>query len=62
MGAGPGILLVNPAEDAPRTAYFVLGMPVIYVWTACWFFVQTTALVIAYTKVWTDDESERTDA
>ena len=43
MGAGPGLLLVNPKPDSPQEAYFFLGMPVLYVWAVFWFFVQAAS-------------------
>ena len=54
MGAGPGLILVNPSEGATREAFFFASMPIIYVWGVFWFAVQFIALLLAYRKVWTD--------
>lgn len=51
MGPGPGILLVNPGPDE-ATARTVLGMPVIYAWTAFWFGVQVVVVLLSYRFLW----------
>lgn len=52
MGAGPGIHLINPSASAAAEEFFIFGMPKIYVWGVFWFAIQSTALIIAYAKVW----------
>ena len=51
MGPGPGILLVNPDPDE-TTARTVLGMPIIYAWTAFWFGVQAVVVLLSYRFLW----------
>ncbi len=52
MGAGPGLLLVNPPPETAGSEAFVRGVPKIYVWAVFWFAVQVFAVTIAYLKVW----------
>ena len=51
MGAGPGLVLISPAKDAPDPAT-ILGIPVIYAWVVFWFAVQAVAIYIASEKLW----------
>ena len=55
MGPGPGIYLVNP-DPYESVARLILGMPVVYVWTAFWFLCQAVVVVLAYRKLWKEDE------
>jgi len=45
MGAGPGVYLVNGRGP-------IIGMPAIYVWVVCWYFVQAAVVVAAFRTVW----------
>ena len=56
MGPGPGIELVNPSADPGERAATFLGAPILYVWAVFWFLVMATAVVVAYCKLWTEDE------
>jgi len=58
MGPGPGMYLVNPdasSEIAPAT---VLGMPILYAWAVFWYFVEAAIVLVAYFKLWSDEEEE----
>lgn len=57
MGPGPGLYLVNPDPSDPDSFTTVLGLPIIYAWGLLWFTVQASVLIVAYLKVWTDEES-----
>lgn len=59
MGAGPGVYLVNPHPGAPRAAYTLCGMPVIYAWAVFWFAVQAATVVAASVLLWNTDEPQR---
>ncbi len=52
MGPGPGIYLINPDPADPDAQRFLFGAPIVYVWAACWFFVQAASVVLAYLFVW----------
>ena len=55
MGPGPGVYLVNPDPTDPNTRLLFFGMPVIYVWAVCWFFVQAAVVLLAYVLLWRGD-------
>ena len=56
MGPGPGIYLINPTGGEGRPVA-VFGMPVIYVWAVGWFIVMALTVVMAYRKLWSEDEA-----
>ncbi len=58
MGPGPGLRLVNPDPADPNAVYTMLGLPVIYVWGLFWYAVQLVAIIIAYRKLWTTENSD----
>ena len=58
MGPGVGLYLVNPDLDDPEPRVAVLGTPVLILWAFGWLAVQLTIVVIAYRKVWTDEEGD----
>lgn len=53
MGPGPGIYLINPDPSSAVPSARVFGMPILYVWAVFWAAVMGTAVVLAYTKLWT---------
>jgi hypothetical protein len=58
MGPGPGSALINPDPADPEARRFILGMPVVYAWAVLWYGVQAACVLIAYVKLWRDDESQ----
>lgn len=54
MGPGPGMMLVNPAENETNPAT-LWSMPIIYAWALIWFAVQVAVVVTAYFTVWVKD-------
>ena len=55
MGPGPGLYLVNPSPVNPCSTTF-LGMPILFAWSSFWFFVQAGVVLVAYRKLWTNDD------
>ena len=55
MGPGPGIYLVNPDPGDPDAIRFLLGMPIIWLWTVFWFLVEAACIVTAATCLWKED-------
>ena len=58
MGPGPGIYLVNPHPADPASAVSVLGVPILYLWSVFWLFVEIAVVTIAYFKIWNRRETE----
>ena len=58
MGTGPGLYLVNPDPSDPETKLTVLGMPIIYVWAVCWFFVEAGVILVAYFWLWNSEPAD----
>jgi len=56
MGPGPGVYLVNPEPGAPHADHFFLGMPVVWLWAVFWFMVQGACVVVAYFKLWKEEQ------
>ena len=56
MGAGPGVYLVNPDANAGEAAT-VGGIPILYAWYTCWFFVEAIIVVIAFFTVWRKEDA-----
>ncbi len=55
MGPGPGLYLVNPSPgDSSPTTF--LGMPILFAWAVFWFFVQASVVLVAYCKLWTNQD------
>ncbi len=52
MGSGPGLYLINPGPDAPRAAFTLGGLPIIYLWGLLWYAVQLGVILRAYTTYW----------
>ena len=59
MGPGPGLYLINPDPADPDAVRTVLGLPIVYAWGLLWYAVQAAVLIIAYFKVWSEDEPGR---
>ena len=55
MGPGPGLYLVNPSPGDSSPATF-LGMPILFAWAVFWFFVQAGVVLVAYCKLWTNQD------
>lgn len=58
MGAGPGLYLINPSEEASPTQMLFAGLPVIYVWGLMWYTVQMAIIIRAYTKHWKNEQDD----
>jgi hypothetical protein len=56
MGPGPGLYLVNPDRNDPQATFTIAGVPVLYLWALCWFFLQATVVVVAYITLWRTEE------
>ncbi|MBD3671974.1 MAG: hypothetical protein HUJ26_00485 [Planctomycetaceae bacterium] len=50
LATGPGVLLVNRAEQ-------VCGIPLVYLWGIIWYFVIVAIALIAYWKLWKSSDS-----
>ena len=55
MGPGPGLYLVNPSPGDSSPATF-LAMPILFAWAVFWFFVQAGVVLVAYCKLWTNQD------
>jgi hypothetical protein len=69
LGAGPGVLLVDPlagtfrwgpaeASSFEGTPALWFGLPVLYVWGLFWYGVQAAVVVAAYVWVWRRPEAD----
>jgi len=52
MATGPGVLLVNSAEQW-------WGVPIIYLWGIFWYFVIVVIALICYFKLWKDSPTDQ---
>ena len=59
MGPGPGLYLVNPDPGDPNAMLSLFNVPVIYIWTVFWSFVQAAVVIIAYFKLWDNNETNK---
>ena len=60
MGAGPGLMLVNPDPTDPTALATFMGLPKVYAWGVLWYAMEVVIVVTAYRKVWRDDEASET--
>jgi predicted membrane protein len=51
MATGPGVLLVNKADQW-------WGVPVVYLWGILWYFVMVIIALISYFRLWKCSDSE----
>ena len=58
VGLGIGLALINPDASDPNATFIIFGMPIIYVWSVFWFFVQAAVVIIAYCCLWGKDSDE----
>jgi hypothetical protein len=59
MGAGPGLLLINPDISDPNVSFTFLGLPKVYAWGLLCYGLEVAIVVTAYFKVWhVEDEGE----
>ena len=58
LGAGPGLLLINPDINDPAATYTFLGLPTVYAWGLLCYAAEVVIVVTAYLKVWRDDEED----
>ena len=56
LGAGPGLLLINPDPADPMASFTVWGVPKVYAWGLLCYLLEVAIVVTAYFKVWQDDE------
>ena len=56
MGPGPGLRLVNPDASDPGAMFTFAGIPIVYAWGLFWYFVQLIAIIVAYRKLWIEEE------
>jgi hypothetical protein len=56
LGAGPGLLLINPDINDPQVSTTFAGLPKVYAWALFCYALEVVIVVIAYSKVWRDDD------
>ena len=56
MGAGPGLLLINPDVNKPHATYTFLGLPKVYAWGLLCYVLEVVIVLTAYFKVWRDED------
>ena len=59
MGPGPGLLLVNRAEQLSLLGGFKL--PYLYAWGLLWYGVEAACVVLAYFFVWREPGEDQED-
>lgn len=57
MGAGPGLLLINPDVNDPGATFTFWGLPKVYAWGLLCYGLEVAIVVTAYFKVWRDDDN-----
>ena len=58
MGAGPGLLLINPDPESADATFTFLGLPKVYAWGLLCDAAEVAIVVTAYFKVWRDDDDQ----
>ena len=58
LGAGPGLLLINPDINDPEATYMFWGLPKVYAWGLLCYAAEVVIVVTAYCKVWRDDQED----
>ena len=57
MGPGPGMRLVDPGPEHAGPTPTFLGLPALYAWGILWFGVQAAVIVVAYLRLWPEEDS-----
>lgn len=58
LGAGPGLLLINPDPNDPEAVFTIGGLPKVYAWGLLCYAAEVAIVLVAYFKVWRDDGEE----
>ena len=56
MGPGPGIYLISAKTTGNASGLTLWGMPIVYVWAVFWATVMWGAVLVAYTKLWIEED------